>query len=189
MILFNLLPWREARRRERQRSFVASMLLAAVLGMAIVVLVSLWNAGKLAAQAERHTLLAAENALLDVRIREIAGLRQEIDALKARQKAVETLQANRNQPVYLMDEMTALVPPGVVLKSMRQADNITVTGYAQSNERVSEFLRNLGSHGRWLTQPELVEIKSATLGQGRDQRKVFEFTLTVGWVRAARERS
>lgn len=189
MIHFNLLPWREARRRERQRTFVASMLLAALLGLAVVVLVSCWNAGKLAAQTERHTLLAAENALLDVRIREIAGLRQEIEALKARQKAVENLQANRNQPVYLMDEMTALVPAGVVLKSMHQADNITVTGYAQSNERVSEFLRNLGSQGRWLTKPELVEIKSATLGQGKDQRKVFEFTLTIGWVRAAGERS
>lgn len=189
MIHFNLLPWREARRRERQRAFVASMLLAAVLGLAVVMLVSFWNAGKLAAQTERHTLLAAENALLDVRIREIAGLRQEIEALKARQKAVENLQSNRNQPVYLMEEMTALVPAGVVLKSLRQADNITVTGYAQSNERVSEFLRNLGSHGRWLTQPELVEIKSATLGQGKDQRKVFEFTLTIGWVRATRERS
>ena len=124
-----------------------------------------------------------------MRIREIAGLRQEIDALRARQKAVETLQANRNQPVYLMDEMTALVPAGVVLKSLRQADNITITGYAQSNERVSEFLRNLGSHGRWLTQPELVEIKSATIGQGKDQRKVFEFTLTIAWVRDAKERS
>lgn len=189
MIHFNLLPWREVRRRQRQRDFVASMLLSALLGVAVVVLVSFWNAGKLSAQAERHTLLAAENALLDGRVREIAGLRQEIEGLKARQKAVETLQANRNQPVYLMDEMTALVPAGVVLKSLRQADNIIVSGYAQSNERVSEFLRNLGKHGRWLTQPELVEIKSATLGQGKDQRKAFEFTLSIGWAPAARERS
>ena len=189
MILFNLLPWREARRREQQRSFVASILLAALLGLAMVVLISLWNAGKLVAQSERIAMLKAENALLDERIREVAGLREEIDALKARQTAVETLQANRNQPVYLMDEMTALVPAGVVLKSLRQADNITVTGYAQSNERVSEFLRNLGKQGRWLTQPELVEIKSASFGQGKDQRKVFEFTVSIGWTRASRERS
>lgn len=189
MILFNLLPWREERRRKQQRAFVASMLLSALLGLAMVVLVSLWNAGKLAAQSERLALLAAENALLDVRIREIAGLREQIDALKARQKAVETLQANRNQPVYLMDEMTVLVPAGVVLKSLRQADNITVSGYAQSNERVSEFLRNLGKQGRWLTQPELVEIKSASFGQGKDQRKVFEFTISIAWMRALKERS
>lgn len=189
MIHFNLLPWREALRRQRQRTFVASLLLAAVLGLGVVILISFWNASKLAAQRERHMLLASENALLDVRIREVAGLRQEIEALRARQKAVETLQANRNQPVYLMDEMTALVPVGVMLKSLRQADTIIVSGYAQSNERVSEFLRNLGNHGRWLAQPELVEIKSATLGQGKDQRKVFEFTLSIAWVRASKERS
>jgi type IV pilus assembly protein PilN len=189
MILFNLLPWREERRRERQRAFVASMLLAAVLGLAVVLLLSFWNAAKLSAQAERHQLLKADIAQLDVRIREIAGLRQEIDALKARQKAVENLQANRNLPVYLMDEMTALVPVGVVLKSLRQADNILVSGYAQSNERVSEFMRNLGKQGHWLTQPELVEIKSATLGQGKDQRKVFEFTLSINWARPLRGRT
>jgi type IV pilus assembly protein PilN len=86
-----------------------------------------------------------------------------------------------------MDEFSALVPAGVVLKSIKQADNIVVTGYAQSNARVSEFLHKLTAQGRWLVQPDLIEIKSASVGQGKDLRKIVEFTLTVGLARLSPE--
>lgn len=87
-----------------------------------------------------------------------------------------------------MDEFAALVPLGVVLKSIKQTDNIVVTGYAQSNARVSEFLRQLTAQGRWLGQPDLIEIKSANIGQGKDLRKIVEFTLTVSLARPSSER-
>lgn len=179
MIHVNLLPWRELRRRERKRAFVGFLMLAALLGGCLVVIVTGLNARQLAAQLDRNNLLKAENLLLDLRIKEIASLREDIEALKARQTAVETLQANRNQPVYLLDELASLVPAGVALKSIRQTDSITLTGYAQSNARVSEFLRKLGTQAHWLVNPELIEIKSASLGQGKDSQKIFEFTLNI----------
>jgi type IV pilus assembly protein PilN len=67
----------------------------------------------------------------------------------------------------------------VALKSIQQTDSITLTGYAQSNARVSEFLRKLGTQAHWLVSPELIEIKSASLGQGKDSQKIFEFTLNI----------
>ncbi len=188
MINVNLLPWRELRRRERKRAFAGFLMLAALLGGLVVAIVTGLNASQLAAQLERNNLLKTENLLLDLRLKEIASLREDIEALKARQAAVETLQANRNQPVYLMDELASLVPAGVALKSIRQADNITLTGYAQSNARVSEFLRKLGTQARWLIRPELIEIKSASLGQGRDSQKIVEFTLNISLASQPQER-
>jgi type IV pilus assembly protein PilN len=87
-----------------------------------------------------------------------------------------------------MDELASLVPSGVILKSIKQADTIIISGYAQSNARVSELLRNLGTQAHWLTQPELVEIKSASYGQGKDARKIFEFNLSVSLARTPLER-
>jgi type IV pilus assembly protein PilN len=138
-------------------------------------------ATRIASQNERNTYIQAENAKLDVQIKEIATLKQEIAALKARQQAVEDLQSDRNQPVYLMDELVKQVPEGTYLRSFKQTgQKVTLNGYAQSNERVSELLRNLGNVSPWLERPDLVEIRAATTGQGKDLRKVFEFTVNVG---------
>lgn len=178
-ILFNLLPWREARRRERKRTFTLTLLVSALLGFAIVLGIGIVNVRQLSGQRDRNNFLRSENAVLDARIREISNLRRDIDALKARQAAVETLQYNRNQPVYLMDELAKLIPTGIALKSLRQTDIILLNGYAQSNARVSELLRNFDSKSQWLVQPELVEIKSISVGQGREARKLFEFTLSI----------
>jgi type IV pilus assembly protein PilN len=107
-------------------------------------------------------------------------LREEIDSLKARQQAVEDLQSDRNQPVYLMDELVKQIPEGVYLKSFKQeGQRVTMNGYAQSNERVSELLRNFGNNSPWLERPDLVEIKSTNVGQGRDAKRVFDFTVNV----------
>ena len=113
-----------------------------------------------------------------MQIKEIASLRQEIDALRARQKAVEDLQSDRNQPVYLLDELTKQTPEGIYLKSVRQEDRrVNITGWAASNERVSEFLRNLQNNGRYVEKPELIEIKLAGASPQGIQRRLFEFSL------------
>jgi type IV pilus assembly protein PilN len=114
-------------------------------------------------------------------------LQQEIAALRARQSAVEELQGNRNLPVYLLTELVKQLPDGVYITSMRQ-DNQTVlmTGVAQSNERVSELLRNLSNNSPWLTRPELVEITASTVSlTARDQRRVSNFSMRVSLKRAS----
>jgi type IV pilus assembly protein PilN len=123
--------------------------------------------------------------VLEQQIKDIAKLEAEIAALRARQQAVEDLQADRNLPVHLLNELTRQVPDGVTLVSLKQEGQlVTVQGMAQSNERVSELLRNLAHNTRWLTRPELVEIVAANLTlEPRDLRRVANFTIRVRLLR------
>ena len=181
MIRINLLPHREERRKQRQKDFVALMLLSGIFGALIVIAVGAYFSSQLSEQQARNSFIKAENTRLDGEIKEVANLKQEIEALKARQQAVEDLQSDRNQPVYLMDELAQQVPEGVYLKSFKQdGQRVLLNGYAQSNERVSELLRNLGNHSPWLERPDLIEIRSTGIGSGKDAKKVFEFTINSG---------
>jgi type IV pilus assembly protein PilN len=113
-------------------------------------------------------------------IKDVASLKAEIEALKARQKAVEDLQTDRNVPVYLLDELVKQTPEGIYLTSVKQNGNIvTIGGMSQTNERVSEMLRNTAYGSPWLERPELVEIKAVTLGKDRDARRLFDFSMRV----------
>lgn len=181
MIRINLLPHREERRKLRKAAFMRLLLLSALMGGAIALAIGGFIAAKIANQNQRNDYIKAENAKLDSQIKEIATLKQEIEALKARQQAVEDLQSDRNQPVYLMDELVKQVPEGIYLRAFKQeSQRVVINGYAQSNERVSELLRNLGNNSPWLERPDLIEIRSTALGQGRDAKKVFDFTVNVG---------
>jgi type IV pilus assembly protein PilN len=181
MIRINLLPHREEKRKRRMLAFYRLLALAALVGLGMVVAVAGIIAGRISDQTQRNDFIKAENIKLDGQIKEIATLRQEIDALKARQQAVEDLQSDRNQPVYLMDELVKQVPEGVYLRSFKQDNQrVVVTGYAQSNERVSEMLRNMSTNSPWLERPDLIEIRSASVGQGKEQKRVFDFTINVG---------
>ena len=181
MIRINLLPHREEKRKQRKKDFVGLLLLSAIVGALIVIAVGAYFASALSDQEQRNTFIKNENARLDGEIKEVASLKQEIEALKARQQAVEDLQSDRNQPVYLMDELAQQVPEGVYLKSFKQdGQRVLLNGYAQSNERVSELLRNLGNHSPWLERPDLIEIRSTGVGQGKDAKRVFEFTINAG---------
>jgi len=186
VILVNLLPHREARRRQRKLAFFAGLAAFAVAGLAVV---GLWYTvlqQLTSAQEVRNTFLKAEITRLDTQIKDIANLRSEIEALKARQKAVEDLQTDRNTPVHLLDELVKQTPEGVYLTSIKQAGQVVaVTGVAQTNERVSELLRNTLYNSPWLEKPELVEIKVITAAPGsRDQRRLFEFSMRVSLKRA-----
>jgi type IV pilus assembly protein PilN len=184
MILINLLPYREARRQERKRVFLVALGGCVVLGIGIV---SLWLTvlqQMTSAQAGRNEFLKREVAALDRQIKDIATLRTEISELKARQQAVEDLQSNRNLPVHLFRELVQHVPDGVYLSSIRQAaDGVTLTGLAQSNERVSELLRNLGRPGDWLDNPELIEIRASAPPGGQAAApgtpRLFQFSVRV----------
>jgi type IV pilus assembly protein PilN len=187
MIRINLLPHREAKRKQKQSAFFALMALGGIAGVAVVLLVGAYNASRISIQNERNLVLKGANAELDKKIGAIKTLKEEIEALKARQQAVEDLQGDRNQPVYLLDELVKQTPEGVYLKGFRQeGQKVTLTGYAQSQERVAELLRNLSGNSPWLERPDLTEVRAATLAQSKTGRKVVEFTLAVA-IKRARE--
>lgn len=187
MILINLLPHRELARKRRRDLFNAMAGLAVLLGVLIAGMVSLWFQTELSVQQGRNQLLRSEIKRFDGQIKDIANLEEEIAALRARQQAVEDLQADRNLPVHLLSELVQQLPDGVYISSLRQDNQaVTLQGAAQSNERVSELLRNLSNNSPWFTRPELVEIVagSVTLG-AKEQHRVANFTIRVRLMRSS----
>ena len=187
MILINLLPHREAARKRRREAFYALLGVSAVAGLLVAGGIYLWYAAQISTQQGRNMVLTNEIKKLEAQIKDIATLQEEIAALRARQQAVEDLQADRNIPVHLLNEMVRQLPDGVYLTSIKQTnDNVELRGVAQSNERVSELLRNLGSGSPWITRPELVEITATTVSlSARDTRRVSNFTLRLKLLRAS----
>ena len=187
MILINLLPHREAARKRRREAFQATMLASFLIGLLVSVLIYTWFQGLITDQQGQNDYLTQQIKALDVQIKEIATLEEEITALQARQKAVVDLQSDRNLPVHLFTELVNQLPDGVYISSIKQADQaITMQGMAQSNERVSEMLRNLSNNTPWLAKPELVEIVASNLSlSARDQRRVATFNLRFQLVRSS----
>lgn len=187
MILINLLPHREAARKRRREVFYSALGVAALLGGLICGAVYSWYLAQIESQQGKNTLLKSEITQLEGQIKDIANLQAEIASLRARQNAVEDLQGNRNLPVYLLNELARQLPDGVYINSMKQDNQIVlITGVAQSNERVSELLRNFSNNSPWLTKPELVEITAGTVTLSpRDQRRVSNFSMRVGLKRAS----
>lgn len=187
MILINLLPHREAARKKRREAFYATLVAFAIGGVVIAGGIYVWYAAQISDQQAKNMLLESENKRLDNQIKDIATLQEEIAALRARQQAVEDLQADRNMPVNLLNELVRQTPDGVYLTSLKQENQlVSIQGVAQSNERVSEFLRNLGNNSAWLTKPELVEITAGNVAlTPRDQRRVSNFTMRVRMLRAS----
>ena len=181
MILINLLPHREEKRKRRKAAFFVGLGLAAAVGLAVVLL---WYAvlqQLTSVQEGRNAFLSKDIRKLEIEIKDIATLRAEIDALKARQKAVEDLQTDRNIPVHVLNELVKQTPEGIYFSSIKQDGQVlTLIGIAQTNERVSELLRNTSGHSEWLSRPELVEIKvSTTQAANREQKRLFEFSMRV----------
>ncbi|TSE20218.1 Fimbrial assembly protein (PilN) [Tepidimonas alkaliphilus] len=181
MVAINLLPHRQWERKRRREAFYRQLGLAVALSLAVAGLIYFTYQTRLEAQEARNRVLQDEIAQLDAQIREIATLQEELGALKARQNAVESLQADRNLPVHLLNELVRQLPDGVALRSIKQEGAaITIAGVAQSQERVSELLRNLGNASPWLQQPQLIEIVGATMNLNPGgQRRVFNFSLRV----------
>lgn len=187
MILINLLPHREAARKRRKDLFNVGLGLSALTGVLLAGLVFLWYQAQISAQQDANQVLQTEIKKFDVQIKDIAGLEAEIAALRARQQAVEDLQSDRNLPVHLLTELARQLPEGVYVNSMRQdGQKVSLQGVAQSNERVSELLRNLGNNSPWFSRPELEEIVAGTLAlTPRDLRRVANFKIKVTLVRAS----
>jgi type IV pilus assembly protein PilN len=187
VILINLLPHREAARKRKREAFFAALAASAVAGGVIAGAIYVWYAAQISNQQNKNLVLQTENKRLDTQIKDIANLQSEIAALRARQQAVEDLQADRNMPVHLLNELVIQLPDGVYITSVKQENQVvSLAGTAQSNERVSELLRNLAYKSPWLSKPELVEITAGTVALSpRDQRRVANFTMRVRLLRAS----
>lgn len=187
MILINLLPHREAARKRQKELFFTQLGGSALAGVLVSAAVFLWYQARIEEQQARNDFLVAETAKLDAEIKDIASLQQQIASLRARQTAVEDLQADRNLPVHMLEELVTQLPEGVYLNTIRQENlSILMTGTAQSQERVSELLRNLSNNSPWLTKPELVEIVAGSAAlAGREQRRVSNFTVRASLKRPA----
>jgi type IV pilus assembly protein PilN len=181
VILINLLPHREEKRKRRKAAFFLGLGLAAAAGLAVVGVWYLVLQQMTASQQQRNEFLTAEIRKLEVQIKDIATLRAEIDALKARQKAVEDLQIDRNVPVHVLNELVKQTPEGIYYSSVKQDGQVlNLAGIAQTNERVSELLRNTGNNSEWVMRPELVEIKAATVqAANREQKRLYDFAMRV----------
>lgn len=187
MILINLLPHREAAKKRRRDIFHVLLGASALAGGLISGAVFLWFQAAVTVQQETNTLLETEIKKLESQIKDIAGLESEIKALRARQQAVEDLQSDRNLPVHLLTEIVNQLPDGIYIGKLTQVDqSVTINGVAQSNERVSELLRNLANNTPWFSKPELQEIVSGSVAiSPKDQRRVYNFVVRVKLVRAS----
>jgi type IV pilus assembly protein PilN len=188
MIRINLLPHREMRRERRKKDFVGSIAITALAGGALAFAGGFVINQQIENQSARNAYVKAAIAKLDIEIAEIKNLEEAIASLQARQKAVEDLQSDRTIPVHLFDELVKLMPEGVFLEKLQQQElKVTLGGFAQSNERVAELLRNLSDHSDWLEKPQLDEIKEVMVkdpapagpAAKNDIRRAYEFKLNV----------
>ncbi len=177
MIRINLLPHREEKRKARQKQFAILAGLAAVIGLAIAGMLWVVFDTQIENQKDRNKYLTTEIAKLDKQIDEIKRIREETASLLSKKQVVEGLQSNRSEPVYLLDQLLRQLPEGLYLKSIKQTGaKISVTGYAQSNARVSAFMRNIDA-SPFLGNPNLVEIKAVTVNTQRANEFILDFLI------------
>lgn len=178
----NLLPYHEARKAARRKKVYTMLGGAAGAGALIVLIGGMYIDGRIDDEMALNEQLKSANAAMDVKISEVNTLKKDIESLLDRQRAIESLQAERNLPVQLLEELVRQVPEGVYLSTLKQTgDNFVMTGIAQSNERISELLRNLSLVG-WLDRAELGESKAVTMTNNlREQRRLFDFSMRFSY--------
>lgn len=177
MTRINLLPWREMRRKEKQRQFVSVVIGAAVLAGVVMLYVHLHVSGMINGQNARNDYLKSEIKKVDKKIKEIQTIEAEKKSLLARMNVIQQLQSRRPEIVHLFYELMRNVPSGIYLTKISQkGTSLTINGMAQSNARVSAFMRNLDLSD-WLEEPKLDVIKVAKSKQAAG--RASSFTLHV----------
>ena len=178
MSRINLLPWREERRAARKKQFLSVLGLTAVMAIGSTGLVHLYFEKLIEIQNSRNSYLESEIAALDTKITQIKSLEKEKSSLIARMRAIETLQTSRPLVVHLFDELVLSLPEGIFLNNIEQdGEVLTITGTAQSNARVSNFMRNLEA-SEWLTGATLDIIET----KDKEQDRSNQFTLRISQI-------
>ena len=184
MIRVNLLPHREEARKRRQQQFAVLFGISLVIALLVAGAVWLFLDQQVTQQQANVAYMKGEIAKLDKQIEEIRKIREETASLLAKKQVVEGLQSNRSEPVQLLDQLLRQLPEGVFLKNVKQVGpKVNVSGYAQSNARVSTLMRNLGA-SPYLENPELVEIK-AVAAPDKSGNRVNEFNMNISIKRAS----
>jgi type IV pilus assembly protein PilN len=171
----NLLPWREELRQEQKKQFAIMSVMTCILAAAIVGLIHFQMQSKIDYQESRNRFLTSEIASVDKEITEIAELQKVRRSLVERMEVIQDLQGSRPSIVHLFSEIVSTVPNGVYLESLVQTgNNLSINGEAESNARVSTYMRNLQASD-WLKDPNLtvIEIEDKTVN------RISTFTLTV----------
>ncbi len=173
MARINLLPWRAELREERRKEFWV-LTFAVIIGAVIVAyLANTQVDGQINYQSKRNQRIQAEITQLDTKIEEIKELEVKRERLLKRKEVIDDLQASRAQMVHLFDELVRTLPEGVYLDSIKQnGSQLTLKGFAQSNARVSAYMRNIDNSG-WLHEPDLKVIEA----QSSERLRSFDFTL------------
>ena len=179
----NLLPWREAERKRRQREFGVAMGGAIVAAIAVVMLTMLAYSQMIAGQKARNDRLTAEIVELEKSIEEIDGLERQKERLLARMEIIEQLQKSRPEIVHLFDEVARQLPEGVYLTGMKQTGaRVEIRGVAQSSTRVSALMRAIDS-SEWLGDPEVERVETTQSGSSRQS----EFVVYLKQMRSGSE--
>jgi type IV pilus assembly protein PilN len=156
----NLLPWRDEQRKRREKEFMVTAVIAALMMGAVVLGVPLHYESRIAYQDQRNQFIETEIAALDTKIKEIENLKKERDSLIARTNVIQNLQSGRPEIVHVFDELVTTLPDGVYYTRVTQKGRgLNLQGVAQSNARVSSLMRSLDT-STWFTNPSLIEIKS-----------------------------
>lgn len=187
MIRINLLPHREEARKARREQFYVLAGLVVVLAAVVIFAVYSLIDAQVQDQKGKNDFLKQEIAVLDKQLDQIKRLKEQTQALLARKQVIENLQRDRGETVYLLSELVTQVPEGVYLKSLKQDGlNINVTGYAQSNARVSALMRNIDA-SPWMENPRLIETKAVVLNGRRVNEFGMDFTLSRASVEEAEQ--
>ncbi len=179
MARINLLPWRAERRKQRQQQFYTMLGAAAIIAVLAVFGLKMYYDSLIESQQARNAYLQQEITAVEAKIKEIDELDRKRASLLQRKQVIEQLQASRSQMVHLFDELVRTIPEGVRLTSIKQAgDLLTLEGLAQSNARVSSYIRALEGSG-WMSHPDLSIIEA----KGADRNMPYIFNLKVTLVR------
>ena len=177
----NLLPHREMRRKQQQQHFLVMLGVVMAMGAAIWFSVHTYLDSTLTNQQARNKYLEEEIVKIDKEIAEINKLKEQIAALLKRKQVVETLQSNRAEVVHLLDQLVRQLPDGMYLKAIKQqGTKVSISGYTQSQARVSTLMRNLES-SQYLQKANLLEVESVSIGGQR----LNEFTMNIEVTREA----
>ena len=181
MIAFNFLPHRALARQQQRERFRRKLGLAAGLGLLLALLGLVGLQRQISVQQEKNQLLEADIAGFDAGIKALAVLQAEIGLLHAREQALQALQLERRLALQLFTELPRHLPEGLVISSLRQdGKTLNLSGFALSNDRVSEFLRQLAQGYDWFSGPELVEVVAANLElPGRAPSRGASFTIRL----------
>jgi type IV pilus assembly protein PilN len=172
MPAINLLPWREAERKKRQRDFGVAMGGSVISGIAVIMLTMLAFSSMISSQQSRNDRLIEEIAELEKSIHEIDGLERQKERLLARMEIIEQLQKSRPEIVHLFDELTRQLPEGVYLTGMKQTGSrVEIRGVAQSSTRVSALMRQIDA-SEWLADPEVERVETKQAGSSRQSEFV-----------------